>query len=185
MITTAPETQRTAPTAPQAPFLRMPDWGAAGWAGLIAGTAFMVSEIGLLPWSKGGAAWVPVRMVAATIYGRSALPPPPYFTNAAGPPDSAMFFLTVVIHYALALIYARILSTWIYKLDGRTALAAGAAFGLALYLVNFHGFTAVFPWFAAARGWVSLFSNFAFGVIAAACYKALERREPLMEDEPG
>ncbi len=158
----------------------MPDWGAAGWAALIAGTLFMVTELGLLPWAKGGNAWAPVRMVAAIIWGRQALPPPPYFVDAA--PSSGIFFTAVTMHYSLSLIYLRFLSTLIYKLDRWTAIGVGAFFGLILYAANFYGFTGAFPWFAAARGWVTILSNVLFGVVAAASYKALERREPLMED---
>jgi hypothetical protein len=178
MMVTAQET-RTAET--KAPCLRMPDWGAAGWAGLIAGTVLMLSEISLLPFEKGGNAWVPVRMVAAIVFGRQALPPPPYFIQAE--PGSGVFFMALALHFSLALIYLRFLSTMIYKLDRKTAALAGAFFGLILYAVNFYGFTAAFPWFAAARGWVSAFSSILFGLVAAASYKALERREPLIEDE--
>ena len=47
------------------------------------------------------------------------------------------------------------------------ALAVGAAFGLAPYLINFYGMTALFPWFANARNWVSIFAHVMFGLIAA------------------
>lgn len=163
--------------------LNMPDWGAAGWAGLISGTLFMLCELVLLPYSKGGNAWVPVRMVAAVVFGRETLPTPPYFAQAAAP-SSGAFFMAVALHYSLAIIFARILSTMIYRVDRRTALTAGAFFGLILYAVNFYAATAAFPWFAAARGWASLLSNVVFGASAALLYKAFETREPLMEDEP-
>src|SRR5437868_7010078 len=89
-----------------APNLRMPDWGAAGWAGLIAGSAFMLAELLLLPWSKGGNAWVPVRMVAAMIFGPQILPPPPYFAGPAHAvlePTSGMFLMAVALHFSLSL----------------------------------------------------------------------------------
>lgn len=162
----------------KAPCLKMPDWGAAGWAGLIAGTLFMLAEVSLLPLSKGGNAWVAVRMVAAILFGRQVLPPSPTFIDAE--PSSGVFFMALALHYCLALIYVRILATLIYKVDHRTALMAGAAFGLALYVANFYVFTAAFPWFAAARGWASAFSNLMFGLVAAALYKGLERRDPLI-----
>ena len=174
-----PQTRR-APAGRRAPALRMPDWGAAGWAALAAGTLFMVLELGLLPWSKGGNAWVPVRMVAAIVYGSHILPPAPYFPFG-GQPDTGMFYVAVAMHYSLSLIYLRLLSFAIFKLDRWTSLAAGAVFGLVLYGLNFYVFTHAFPWFVAARGWVSVFANLAFGVVGAALYKFLEREEPLME----
>lgn len=179
MIITTPEIRTETRRAPS---LRMPDWGAAGWAGIISGTALMVCELILLPLNKGGDAWVPVRMVAAIVFGRGVLPPPPYFVRGVAP-DSGAFFMALALHFSLSLIYLRVLSTLIYKVDRRTAYAAGAFFGLVLYALNFYGFTAAFPWFAAARGWASVVSNIVFGLIAAGTYKALERREPLVEDE--
>lgn len=179
MIITTPEI-RTEPRSE--PRLRMPDWGAAGWAGIVSGTAAMVCELLLLPLNKGGDAWVPVRMVAAIVFGRGVLPPPPYFVHGVAP-DSGAFFMALALHFSLSLIYLRVLSTMIYKVDRRTAYGAGAFFGLVLYALNFYGFSAAFPWFAAARGWASALSNVLFGLIAAGTYKAFERREPLVEDE--
>lgn len=180
MITMTPQTKTDRPAETrQAPGLRMPDWGAAGWAALIAGTIFMLMELVLLPLSKGGNAWAPVRMTAAIIWGRHILPPPPYLVDAA--PNSGIFFTALALHYSLSLIYLRVLSALIYKLDAKTAALAGAFFGLILYAANFYGFTGAFPWMAAARGWATIVSNVGFGVIAAASYKLLEREEPLME----
>lgn len=177
MAVLAPERRESETKA--APCLRMPDWGAAGWAGLIAGTVFMLAEASLLPLSKGGDAWAPVRMVAAVVFGRQVLPPPPYFVETQ--PSSGLFFMALALHYSLSLIYLRVLSTMIYKLDWRTALGAGFVFGALLYAVNFYGFTAAFPWFKEARGWASFSASMAFGATAALAYKALERREPLIE----
>ena len=54
---------------------------------------------------------------------------------------------------------------------------AGAVFGLLLYVVNFYGFTAIFPWFAMAQNWVSIFSHIMFGVIAGWAYKGIALRK--------
>jgi len=180
MTTMAPQkrTERPAGTR-QAPSLGMPDWGAAGWAALIAGTVFMFLELILLPLSKGGNAWAPVRMTAAVIWGRQILPPAPYLVDAA--PNSGIFFTALALHYSLSLIYLRVLSALIYKLDTKTAVLAGGFFGLILYCANFYGFSGAFPWMAAARGWATIVSNVCFGFVAAASYKLLEREEPLME----
>jgi hypothetical protein len=160
----------------------MPDWGAAGWAGLIAGTVAMIAELTMLPVVYGGNAWVPVRMVAAIVFGRQVLPPSPYFVQAE--PSSGVFFMALALHFSLALIYLRVLSTLIYRIDWRAALGAGALFGAVIYVVNFYGFTEAFPWFKAVRGPVSLLANVLFGLTAAAAYKTLEAREPLNEGEP-
>jgi hypothetical protein len=160
--------------------LRMPDWGAAGWAGLIAGAAFMAYELLLLPAVLGGNAWVPTRMVAAIVFGAQVLPPAPYFA-APTSPSSGVFLMALALHFSLSLAYARALSLFLYRLSTPRAVAAGAVCGLGLYFLNFHAFTAFFPWFAEARGLVTLAGNVLFGVCAAALYKAFETREPLIE----
>jgi hypothetical protein len=45
-----------------------------------------------------------------------------------------------------------------------------------LYVVNFYGFTALFPWFAMARNWVSIVAHAVFGFAAAWVYEAFARR---------
>ena len=51
-------------------------------------------------------------------------------------------------------------------------------FGLVIYVVNFHGFTAVFPWFADARGWIAVFSHAVFGLVLGAVYRPMAQRTP-------
>ena len=62
--------------------------------------------------------------------------------------------------------------------DGRAAVWAGVAAGVgsALYAVNLYGFTALFPWFAQARDWITITAHLMFGVTAAGVYRWLERR---------
>jgi hypothetical protein len=52
----------------------------------------------------------------------------------------------------------------------------GAAFGVLLYLINFHGATALVPWFAELRGWANLVAHLVFGMTAAILYWQLARR---------
>ena len=55
------------------------------------------------------------------------------------------------------------------------SLLAGGAFGLCLYGINMYGFTIVFPWFEAARDWITLVTHVVFGVAVAGAYKMLEQ----------
>lgn len=49
----------------------------------------------------------------------------------------------------------------------------------ALYAVNLYGFTALFPWFAQLRDWITIAAHLVFGVTAASVYRWLEtRRKP-------
>jgi hypothetical protein len=75
----------------------------------------------------------------------------------------------------MSIIYAIILAFIVNRFGLGIAVIIGLGFGLMLYLVNFYGFTAVFPWFAMARNWISIFSHLMFGVIAALVYKWLQK----------
>jgi len=55
------------------------------------------------------------------------------------------------------------------------AVVAGAVVGLGLYVVNFYGFTAIFPWFAMARNMISIMSHIAFGAVLGLSYRMLAK----------
>jgi hypothetical protein len=58
------------------------------------------------------------------------------------------------------------------------ALGIGVLAGFVIYLINFYGFTAAFPWFAMAQNWVSITGHLLFGLVAAWAYRGL-LREPV------
>jgi len=146
----------------------LPDWRAGVWAGVIAGLGFMMLEMILVPMFMGGSPWGPPRMIAAIALGREVLPPPDTFTPG-------ILAAAMVVHFALSIVYALILAVLIAGASRGTVIWVGAAFGLVLYLVNFYLFTAIFPWFAMARNWISVFSHIMFGLIAGWAYAALRR----------
>ncbi len=142
---------------------------AAILAGLIAGVVFMMLEMILVPVFMNGSPWAPPRMIAAIILGKDVLPMP-------GQPvtfDFGVLMAAMILHFMLSIVYAVIIG-WICKsLSMGTSILLGAVFGLVLYFVNFYGFTAIFPWFAMARNWVSIFSHVMFGVIAVYSFKKI------------
>ncbi len=142
------------------------DWSAAIQAGVIAGVVFMVLEMILVPLVAGGSPWGPPRMIAAILLGKGVLPPPATF--AVGP-----FMAAMIVHFALSILFGIILALFIRGLGTGRAVLVGLGFGLVLYLVNFYAFTAVFPWFAAARTPVTIFTHLVFGGVAAWAYKRL------------
>lgn len=144
------------------------DWSAAVWAGIVAGLIFLILELLMVPMFLGGSPWAPPRMIAATVMGQGVLPPPPTF-------DLGIVMVAMLVHFPLSVIYAVILALLIARLDRGPAIAAGAAFGIALYVVNFYGMTAIFPWFANARNWVSIFAHMVFGLVAAWWYTSRAR----------
>jgi hypothetical protein len=148
------------------------DWQAALWAGLIAGAIFMMMEMVLVATVGGGSAWGPPRMIAAILMGQEVLPPPATF-------DLGIFATAMAIHFALSVIYALVLA-WIvsrWHLSTGLALAAGAVFGVVIYLVNFYPVaSALFPWFAMARNWITILSHVVFGISAAWVYVEMAGR---------
>ena len=95
---------------------------------------------------------MPLHMIGAIGLGPSAMSPPDTF-------DLKIIGVAVVIHMALAVLYGIILAFIIMRMGMAPAVLAGAVFGLALYYINFYGFTKAFPWFADARDGISIFTH--------------------------
>ncbi|HET9025289.1 MAG TPA: sodium:proline symporter [Burkholderiaceae bacterium] len=135
-------------------------------AAVAAGTLSTVAQVAL--WLLFTDAW-PVsllrdaRLAAAIVMGPAVLPPPASF-------DPVVMGVATVVHFALSFVYAALIAWLVGQRSPGRAVALGAASGLALYLVNMHGFTLVFPWFAQARDWITLAAHVAFGVVAAAAW---------------
>ena len=139
---------------------RRPGWCTAVLAGVIAGTSATLIQV--LLWLVLTDAFPAIlfrdaRLTAALVLGNSALPPPATF-------DTGIMLVATLIHFALSLVYAALLARLTLSLGNVPALLAGAAFGIVLYFVNLYGFTAIFPWFAQARGWITLIAHGVFGV---------------------
>jgi uncharacterized membrane protein YagU involved in acid resistance len=140
---------------------------AGALAGLIAGAVFMMMEMGLVALS-GGSPWGPPRMIAAIVMGEGVLPPPASF-------DLMILMAAMVVHFMLSIVIG-VGFAFIAKRFGLVmAVAVGAAVGLALYVVNFYGMTAFFPWFAMARNTISIVSHIAFGMVLGLSYHRLAK----------
>ena len=152
---------------------RIPDWRAAAIGGCVAGAVFLALEL-LAMWAMGRSPWGPPRMIAAIVLGRDALIQPATF-------DAGIMLAALIVHFVLAIVFAVILAVIMapFSLDSSVGMAslAGGLFGVAVYLVNFYGMTAFFPWFAEAREWVNFMCHIVFGLVAADTYLRLERKE--------
>ena len=153
---------------------RMPfGWSAVIGAGVIASVVFQLLEFVLIPLTGGGRPWGPARMIAAMVMGPGAL---------SGPaPELEMWIVALVVDVALAIAYTAVLSFMIRRWQLGRAIVVGAVFGAVLYLVNFYGFTMVYPWFAIGRKGVTLFTHIAFSVTAVMAYKNLHGRTTLAQ----
>lgn len=143
-------------------------WRAAVLGGLIGGAVFMMAEM-LMVMLIGQSPWAPPRMIAAMVLGDEVLPPPATF-------DAGVLATAMMIHFPLSILYGIVIG-WIVQRMSRTgALLAGAAIGLAIYLINFYGIASfAFEWFAMARNWVSLVTHVLFGLVTAWAFVALSR----------
>lgn len=150
------------------------NWSAAVWAGLIAGLVFVMMEMILVTTAGGGSAWGPPRMMAAMVMGKDVLPGP------ENPPSFDLWIVVIgmVVHFVLSVVLALVLAAGLtaMRVGAGAAIAIGAGFGLLVYIVNFYGFTALFPWFENARNWITIASHLVFGAVAGGCYVSLARR---------
>ena len=143
------------------------DARAAVYAGIAAGIA--AGAVQMVLWSIFTDAMPAIlyrdsRFAAAIVLGRGVLPPPASF-------DVQIMLIAAVVHFALAIVYAWLLGCLIADLRMPMSLLVGAAFGLCVYALNMYGFTAVFPWFASSRDWITAVTHLVFGVVLAAVYR--------------
>ncbi len=147
------------------------DWKAVIWAAIIAGIVFMTLEMVLVATVGGGSPWGPPRMIAAMAMGEGVLPPPATF-------EMVPMLVAMLVHLITSVIYAAILG-WIISnrnLGLGMSLLVGTLFGLLLYFANFYVFTSVWPWFAMARGMISIFAHAVYGLVLGWAYHALASR---------
>lgn len=158
---------------PRAGAATMPDWSAGIVAGFAAGAILMVLD---LFWSTAIVdtdPWATSRMIAAVAMGAETIRDTGFSLGAVS--------VALLTHYTMGglagLVFAA--TTTPLRLDAMaaTALPAGAVFGAALYLVNFHGLSMFFPWFADTRGLPAIVAHLLFGIATAALHLNLARRE--------
>ena len=111
-------------------------------------------------------------MIAAIVLGQGVLPQP----GAPATFGPTIMMTAMVVHFVFAVIYGLIGAALANRLGYGNAIALGAVFGLAIYLINFFPVaSAWFPWFAMGRGWISAFAHIMFGVVVGSAYVWLRR----------
>ncbi len=144
------------------------NFSAAAKAGIIAGIVFMMLEMALVATVGGGSPWGPPRMIAAIVMGKEVLPPPADF-------DMIIFLVAMAVHFIfsilLGIVFAMIADMARWNLVA--CAIAGLVFGLAFYAFSFYVMTPVFPWFAMARGLISIFAHAMFGLVLGYAYRAI------------
>lgn len=145
------------------------EWAPAAIAGAAAGVVFGILEMTMVPLFLDQSPWAPVRMIAAIGLGPEVLPPQAALSTN-------VVVVALIVHFTLSLVYGWALAPIIKAAALTQAVLLGLAFGLAVYLVNFHLFTAMFPWFSEARNWVSILVHLVFGGALAGSYVGLRER---------
>lgn len=152
---------------------RLPDWPMAAVSGFLAGAVLMVLELCWATGVSGTGTWTMSHMVAALIMGPSVLEPSGF--------DVHVVTSALVVHYALGILFGMVFAALLasFRLDSSaiTVLAAGAVFGVMIYLFDFYGMGRLFPWFANMRGAEALMAHVIFGIVTAATYWKLRRPE--------
>ena len=80
------------------------DWRAALWAGLVAGTVFLLVNLFVVPALMGGSFWISVRLVASLLLGRDIRAAPPTA-------DTGARVAAIEVHYVLALAMAAVIAS--------------------------------------------------------------------------
>jgi len=134
-------------------------------AGLVAGIVFVMVEMAAVTMVMGASPWGPPRMMAAIALGEGVLPPPETF-------DAGIVFVGMMVHFVLsaalgagfAMAASRMCTSMAH------AVISGTLLGLAVYGVNFYGFTTLFPWFAMARNAITIVAHAIFGAVMGWSY---------------
>lgn len=141
-------------------------------AGIVAGILATLAQMWL--WIAAGQdAWTLLlrdsRLTAALVLGESALSPFSGF-------DVRIMVTATAVHLFLSALYAGALLPVAKRLAPIPSLSAGAGFGALLYVFNLYGLTIVFPWFAVARGGITLAVHLIFGMAVMLVYLMLRVR---------
>lgn len=155
------------------------DWKAGAIAGLIAGIAFLILQMGLVWTEQGLSPWVPPYMIAAMALGPGALPA----TGTWAAFDLTIIMMAMIIHFPMSIALG-LLGAWlVHRLDFTMAVMNGAVLGLLVYRVNFYMVAPLaFPWFGMGRNWIGAFSHIMFGAALSISYIALRTSESADRD---
>jgi hypothetical protein len=133
---------------------------------MVAGTIALILLLGLATVVYDESPWKLLRMMAAVVLGPRALQPDDEF-------NFVLVSTGVLVHFALALLYAFALATLVQDLPEGAAPWLGLAFGVALYYANLYGFAQLFPWFVPMRTLDTLGAHVLLGIVAATAYRQL------------
>jgi hypothetical protein len=138
--------------------------------GLIAGSAYLIAQMGFAATVRGGEGWEPMQRIAAILMGPDTAPPPSEVSVTVA-------VIALLIHFPLAMLYGRLIDRLVRGSALPSSALLGAAAGLAIYGLNF-GLIApfTFPWFEQSRDLITALDHVLFGLTAAVSSVLLRRR---------
>ena len=152
----------------QSPLTATLDWGAAIWAGLVAGAVSFLLYLFFVPAAVGaGNAWIIVRLMASVPLGSDVLAPPATFSAAA-------LVAALAFHFALAVLMALIIAFVLHRWGMLTGILGGALFGLIFFAINYYSLSYFFPYFFAMAHWSVILVHMVFGAVAGGIYELCE-----------
>jgi hypothetical protein len=143
------------------------DWPAVFWAAIIAGAAFLILNLVVVPAVMGGSFWITVRLVASLGLGQEVLAPP-------ATANAAALTVAVLVHFALALAMSAVIAFVIHRGGLIGGVLGGAVLGAAFYFINYYTFSYFAPQFFVMRHWSVIASHVLFGALAGGTYEFLE-----------
>ena len=146
-------------------------WRAIPFAGLIAGTVFLLINMILSPIVLQIDPTIIIRYFASLIMGPSAL---------VGS-DSSILIMGLLTHYALSILFTLVIAIVVHRWGLGVGIIGGAILGLSFYGINLYAGTIIFEWFFAINNPILLVSHILFGAVAGGVYEMLDKYdEPLM-----
>ena len=139
-------------------------WRAIPFAGLIAGTAFLIVNVILTPLIYEIDPLLILRYVGSLILGSDVLT------------DNSMSVVVVgvIVHYALSILFALVIALVIHRGGFWFGIIGGAILGLAIYSINLYTMTVFFDWFFAIHNTALLISHIVFGAVAGGVYEMFD-----------
>ena len=149
-------------------------WRAIPFAGLIAGTVFLLMNTILAPIFLQIDPTIIIRYFASLTMGTSAL-----VSNS-----SMVLIVGIVTHYVLSIFFALVIAIVVHRWGLGVGIIGGAILGLSIYGINFYAGTLIFDWFFAINNPLLLVSHIIFGAVAGGVSEMLDTYdEPLIGGE--
>jgi hypothetical protein len=144
--------------------LRHVTWRAVLFAGLVAGTLFLVADLIFAPIVTKVSATLMLRYFAALVLGSKVL-------VQSG---SGIIITGIVVHYVLSLVFALVIALVVHRWGLIVGIVGGAIIGVAIYGINLYTVTLLFPWFFAINSTVILLCHAIFGAVAGGVYEMFD-----------